>query len=103
MKMKCPYCRVEMQPLKRPFGREKVDCEGWQCSKCGEELMTMEQLKELGDKYRKIIDAKQSTFSQWGNSIGIRIPSELVAALKIKPGRTARVTREKNGIKIVPA
>src|SRR3989338_6502259 len=103
MKMKCPYCKIEMQSLRRPFGREQVECEGWQCKKCGEELMTMEQLKELGDKYRKIIGAKKSMFSQWGNSLGIRIPSELVAALKIKPGRTAYITREKNSIKIVPA
>lgn len=101
--MKCPYCKVEMVEIHGEFGPEKIDFQGAHCPKCGEEFLTMEQLKELGEKHKTWRESQKSIFSKWGNSIGIRIPSELVAALKIKPGATAYVKREKNAIKIVPA
>ncbi len=92
-----------MVEIQGEFGPEKIDFKGIHCPKCGEEFLTMEQLKELGEKHKVWRESQKSTFTKWGNSLGIRIPSELVAALKIKPGRTAYITREKNAIKIVPA
>ncbi len=101
--MKCPYCKVEMQSIKGLFGPERIEYEGRRCPKCAEELMSMEQLKELGDKYKIWRKSARITFSKWGNSIGVRVPKEIVTALHIKPGATALVTREKHAIKIVPA
>jgi len=38
----------------------------------------MKQLKVLASKYRKLRSAKDITFTKWGNSIAVRIPSEIV-------------------------
>ncbi len=101
--MKCPYCRVKMQAKKDLFGSEQIEFEEFQCPKCGEELLTMDQLKELGEKHKQWRNAQRVKFSKWGNSIGIRIPQEVITQLHIKAGGIALVKTEKNSIKIVPA
>ncbi len=42
------------------------------------------------------------TFSQWGQSLAVRIPKELAKALKLKPEEKARIIQEKDGFRIVP-
>ena len=100
--MKYPYCKVEMSKKVDLFGPEKIEFEEFQCPKCGEELLSMEQLKLLGEKHKEWRKSQQATFSKWGNSIALRIPKEIITALHIKAGATALVKTEKNGIRIVP-
>ena len=83
--------------------REKIEYEAYHCTKCGEEILTMDQVKELGEKYKELRKAKQTSFAKWGNSLAIRIPEELVKELKIKPGTKAQITREQGILKIIPA
>lgn len=47
----------------------------------------MKQLKLLANKYRKLRKAKGVIFSKWGNSLAVRIPSEIAEEYKIKAGK----------------
>ena len=62
----------------------------------------MKQLKVLAEKYRKLRKAKDIIFSKWGNSIAVRIPSEIVNDFKIKSGKQGILTKDRNGIRIIP-
>ncbi|MDP3728298.1 MAG: AbrB/MazE/SpoVT family DNA-binding domain-containing protein [bacterium] len=101
--MKCHICKGEMEKIYGKMPIEKIDYEAYHCTKCGEEILTMDQMKELGQKYRQLRKAKQTSFAKWGNSIAILIPEEMVKELKIKPGTKAQITREKGMLKIIPA
>ena len=72
------------------------------CKNCGEEIMTMQQLKVLANKYRKLRKAKEITFSKWGNSIAIRIPRDIVEEYQITSGKQGILTKDKEGIRIIP-
>lgn len=82
--------------------KEKVGFEAYKCEKCGEELMNMNQLKSLAQKYRELRKAKDVRFAKWGNSLAIRIPNELVGELGIQAGMHALIRKEKEGLKIIP-
>jgi hypothetical protein len=47
------------------------------CEKCGEEILSMDQLHKVAKKYREM-KKYHATLSKWGTSIGLRIPKELV-------------------------
>ncbi|HIH19917.1 TPA: hypothetical protein HA244_01475 [Candidatus Micrarchaeota archaeon] len=70
------------------------------CSKCGEEIMTMEQAVSFLDEAQK---AKTVTFSKWGQSIAIRIPVQAVRKYHILLKEKGIMSFEKDGFKIVPA
>lgn len=101
--MKCPICNGKMKKAKDNMEQDNIEFEAFKCGKCGEELMDMKQLKSLANKYRKLRHAKEITFAKWGNSIAIRIPSEIVEEYHIVSGRNGIITTDKEGIKIIPA
>ncbi len=76
--------------------------EAFRCGSCREEIMTMKQLKHLARQYRKLRTAKEIIFSKWGNSIAVRIPRDLAEAYQIKSGKKGMLTKDKDGIKIIP-
>lgn len=82
--------------------KEKVAFEAYKCENCGEELVNMQQLKSLAQKYRELRKAKEVNFAKWGNSLAVRIPREIAGELGIKAGTPALITREKEAIKIIP-
>ena len=100
--MKCHVCKGNMEKISGKMPIEKVEYEAYRCTQCGEKILNMEQLHDLANKYRTLRKAKQTSFAQWGNSLAIRIPEELVKELKIKPGTRAQITREKGILKIIP-
>ncbi len=101
--MKCPICnKGEMKKSRDIIKQDGVEFEALQCSNCGEELMTMQQLKVLTHSYRKLRKSKEITFAKWGNSIAVRIPNEIVQELKITEGKHGLLTKDKKGIKIIP-
>ena len=91
-----------MKVIKDVMEEDGVDYELFKCTSCGEELLDMKQLKVLANKYRKLRKAKEVTFTKWGNSIAVRIPQDIVHEYKIKVGKSGILTKEKNGIKIIP-
>ncbi|MEK6951915.1 MAG: hypothetical protein AABX29_02765 [Nanoarchaeota archaeon] len=101
--MKCPVCNhEEMEKIKDLIKEDGISFEAFRCPSCGEEIMNMKQLKSLANKYRKIRKAKEVIFSKWGNSIAVRIPSDIVEEYKIKSGKQGILTKDKEGIKIIP-
>ena len=101
--MRCPVCRKgKMEKVKEVMEKDGIGFEAFRCADCGEEIMTMKQLGALTQKYRKLRRAKEITFAKWGNSIAVRIPSEIVEEFSIKPGKHGLLTKEKEGIRIIP-
>ncbi len=101
--MKCPICKKGiMKKVKDVMEQDDIEFEAFKCSSCGEEVVDMKQLEVLADKYRKLSKAKEVTFAKWGNSIAVRIPSDVVDNYKITSGKHALMTTDKKGIKIVP-
>jgi len=101
--MKCVICQKgKMEKVKDIMEQDGVEFEAFKCSKCGEEIMNMKQLKVLASKYRKLRNAKDITFSKWGNSIAVRIPSDIADEFNISAGKHGTLTKDKEGIKIIP-
>lgn len=101
--MECPICKGKMEKVRDKIKEDGIAFEAFKCQSCGEEIMNMRQLKLLADKYRKLRKAKEITFAKWGNSIAVRIPSEIAEEYKIKSGRSGIITKDKEGIKIIPS
>ncbi len=102
--MKCPTCnKGEMEKIKDAIKQDGLEFEAFKCKTCGEEIMDMKQLKALACKYRKMRDAKEITFAKWGNSIAVRIPSDLVEEYNISSGKHGWLTKDKEGMKIIPS
>lgn len=102
--MKCPVCnKGEMKKKKDVIEQDGVEFEALQCPKCGEEIMTMKQLKVLAGRYRKLRKAKEVTFAKWGNSLAMRIPNDIAEELNISEGTHGMLTKEKKSLKIVPS
>ena len=102
-KIQCPNCKGNMEKIKDKIAEDGVEFEAYRCTSCGEELLSMPQLKSLATKYRAMRKAKEITFAKWGNSIAVRIPKEMAGTLKIRAGKRGFINQEKDGIKIVPA
>ncbi len=99
----CAICQKgTMEEVKDIMKQDGIEFEAYKCSKCGEEIMTMKQLKVLANKYRNLRNAKDITFAKWGNSIAVRIPSDIAEELKISVGKHGILTKDKEGIKIIP-
>lgn len=102
--MKCPICsKGTMEKRKDVMEQDGIEFEAFQCNECGEEIVTMNQLKVLAGKYRKLRKAKEVVFAKWGNSLAVRIPSEIAEAYHISEGKHGILTKEKEGIRIIPS
>ena len=57
---------------------------------------------QVASKYRemKMFHAK---LTQWGQSLGLRIPKELVVKYHLKKNEEVAILPEKKGIKIIPS
>lgn len=90
-----------MKKIEDKIQEDKVDFTAYQCLKCGEELMDMNQLKALAEKYRELRKAKEVTFAKWGNSLAVRIPKEFSEELAIREGDHAFLKRSERGMEII--
>jgi len=99
--MRCPMCGKGIMHKHRDFiKQDNIDFEALKCSNCGEEIVTMHQLKELAGKFRELRKAKEVTFAKWGNSIAVRIPQDIVQELDISEGTKGFLMKSKKGFKI---
>jgi|SRR3989338_9313247 len=101
--MECPICKGEMEKIKDVIKQDRVEFEAFRCKSCREEIMDMKQLKNLAGEYRKLRKAKEIIFSKWGNSIAVRIPIEVVNEFNIRSGKHGLLTKDKEGIRIIPS
>lgn len=97
---KCTECKGEMEELtnKTPEG---IEYNYFKCLKCGEEILNMDQLHKIADKYRTIKNYHVK-LTKWGLSLGIRIPKEVVQKYKLKDNEEVIIIPEEQGIKVVP-
>ena len=98
----CPLCQGNMEKKKDAIEEDGIEFEAYRCKKCGEEIMTMKQLKVLAGEYRKLKKAKEITFAKWGNSIAVRIPSDIAQEYNISAGKQGTLRKDKEGIRIIP-
>ena len=98
----CPVCSGNMKKMKDSIKQDGVDFDAFRCSKCGEEIMTMSQLKVLAGKYRELRKSKDITFSKWVNSLAVRIPSDIADEFQLSAGKHGILTKDKDGIRIRP-
>ncbi len=96
--MKCPKCNKKM--LLEKATMDTIPYEKYVCS-CGESILDMQQLKKLSQEHKKMREAKEVLFSQWGNSLAVRIPKSLAQELNIKKGQNAHIIKDKEGIRII--
>jgi hypothetical protein len=94
---KCSECKREMKEMKSKTP-EGVQYSYYRCSKCGYEIVDMQQLHHVAEKYR---DMKKyhAKLTPWGKSLGLRIPKELTDKYKFKDEVT--LIPEDTGIRIV--
>ncbi|MBS3109181.1 AbrB/MazE/SpoVT family DNA-binding domain-containing protein [Candidatus Woesearchaeota archaeon] len=92
-----------MKKIRGKIEQDGIDFDAYRCPNCQEEIMDMKQLNELAQKYRKLRKAKEITFAKWGNSIAVRIPSEIADEFNISEGKHGTLTKEKDGIRIIPS
>jgi len=97
--MNCIKCSGKMIE-KKDITPEGVEYKYFKCTECGEEIVNMKQLHNVAEKYREM---KKFTvkLSKWGESIGIRIPKELIKKYKLKKNEEISLIPEKNAIKII--
>ncbi len=101
--MRCPTCQKgTMEKKKDVIEQDGIEFDAFKCSRCGEEIMTMKQLKVLAGKYRELKNAKEITFAKWGNSIAVRIPSDIAEEYNIAAGKHGMMIKEKKGIRLTP-
>ena len=99
----CPICKKgNLKPVREAMPFDGVEYEALQCSRCRESIVTMGQLEDLAEKYRKLRKAKEVTFAKWGNSLAVRIPRDMVAAYKLSSGKHGLLVKGKKGIMIIP-
>ena len=98
---KCSECNWEMKELvnKTPEG---IEYNYFKCTKCGEEILNMNQLHNVAEKYREM-KRFHAKISKWGMSLGLRIPNKLVQKYNFKDKEEVTMIPEKEGIKIIPA
>ncbi len=97
---KCSDCSGELKELKAktPDG---VPYAYYSCSNCGEEIVDMNQLHAVAEKYR-VMKKYSAKISKWGLSLGIRIPKELVKRYKFKNEKEVTIIPEREGIRVIP-
>ena len=97
--MNCPKCSGKMQG-KKGNTPEGVSYNYFKCTSCGEEIVNMQQLHEVADKYR-LMKKYTAKLSKWGQSIGLRIPKSLLKEYSLKKDQEVTLIPEKKAIKIM--
>ena len=79
---------------------ESVEYQYHKCIECGEEIVDMKQLHAVAEKYLKM-KRYTAKLSKWGESIGFRIPKELVKQYNLKENENISLVPGKKTIKII--
>ena len=96
----CSECGKKMIQLtaKTPEGMEY---QYYKC-KCGEEILDMDQLHNVAEKYRKM-KRYHAKLSKWGKSLGLRIPKELTKKYNLSSEDEINIVDDETGMRLVPA
>ena len=81
---------------------EGVEYNYFKCTKCGEEILNMNQLHNVAEKYRTMKNYHVK-LTKWGLSLGLRIPKEIVEKYDLKDDEEIVIIPDEKGIKLIPA
>lgn len=98
---KCSDCNGIMKELTAATP-EGVEYHYYKCAQCGEEILNMEQLHNVADKYR-LLKSYHVKISKWGLSLGVRIPKDVVEKYNLKENKEVIIIPEKQGMRVIPA
>jgi predicted RNA-binding Zn-ribbon protein involved in translation (DUF1610 family) len=98
---RCNDCGGYMEE-REAFTPEGIRYSYFKCRECGEEIVDMKQLHAVAEKYR-LLKLYHAKITQWGQSLGLRIPKELAAKYHFKRNEKVTIIPEKGGIKVIPA
>ena len=96
----CTECKGKM----KEYSDKTIDGIGYnyfKCENCGEEILNMEQLHKVAEKYRHL-KKYNAKLTKWGQSLGLRIPKEIVKKYGFKDDEEITIIPEKEGIRIIP-
>src|SRR3989344_4826469 len=96
----CSECKGIMveRSAKTPEG---ISYNYFKCEKCGEEIVNMNKLHNVAEKYR-IMKRYHVKLSKWGLSIGLRIPKEITKKYHFKDNGEVAIIPEERGIRVIP-
>ena len=97
---KCSECGKKMVE-KEGATPEGIAYKYFKCSSCGEEIVDMQQLHNVAEKYR-VLKRYHAKVTKWGQSLGLRIPKELVVKYRFKQNDEVLLIPDKKGITILP-
>ena len=100
---KMKRCMICQGPLKEEHAKmpDGVPYTFYRCRKCGNEVLDMEQLHAVAEKYR-ILKKYHIKLSRWGVSLGLRIPKEVAKQYGFGEGQEVLLIPEKEGVKLIP-
>jgi len=96
MTHKCSKCGKKTKIVKTAYP-DGVPYEYHKCS-CGNDVLDMSQLHAAAQIYRRM-KKYNVKLSKWGNSLGLRIPKELMKKYKFKD--SVQIIEEEDGLKII--
>ena len=97
----CSECKGKMKEHEAKTA-DGVNYNYYKCEQCGEEILNMEQLHNIAEKYR-LMKKYNVKLTKWGESIGLRIPKEITKKYNFKLDEEVIIIPEDKGIKIIPA
>ncbi len=95
----CAECKGKMVERKKKMP-EGIEYSYHHCTTCGDEILDMDQLHNVAEQYR-MLKRYQVTLSQWGMSVGLRIPKDLADHYNFTPKSRVVLIPEKKGILIL--
>ena len=97
----CSECKGRMteKAAKTPEG---VGYNYFKCEKRGEEIVDMNQLHNVAEKYR-VMKRYHVKLSKWGLSIGLRIPKEIAKKYNFRDNKEVFIIPEEKGIRVIPS
>ena len=98
----CSECQKGKLAEKTSQTPEGINYTYFRCTSCGEEILDLKQLHTVAEKYR-VLKKYHVRLSQWGLSVGLRIPKELAQKYHFKSSKGVDIIPEENGIKVIPA
>ncbi len=98
---KCSECSGLMKEMTGQT-TEGVSYSYYQCRKCGEEILSREQLHTVATKYR-VMKNYRVRLTRWGLSLGMRFPKEITEKYGLRDNEEVTIIPEEEGLKVIPA
>ena len=97
----CNDCDGSMKELKGSTS-DGLDYVFFKCMGCGTEMASTDQLQKIAAQSRAL-KTYSAKITKWGQSLGIRIPKELVTMHNMSHNEEVTIVPEEGGFRILPS